>query len=51
MGKPKKWFVESSPNGNFYGLYQVWDKNGNAPANDEAMRRLIERLLNQERAK
>lgn len=46
VAKKKKWKVEISRDGFFNGLYQVWDKNGNQPKNDEAMRRRIEKLLN-----
>lgn len=49
--KPKKWTVELGSNANFNGLYQVWDKDGNAPKNDERMRRRIERILNSGRLK
>ena len=43
--KAKKWQVKIT-NAYFNGCYQVWDENGNAPKNDEAMRRKIEKLLN-----
>ena len=44
----KKWKVEIAQGGHFEGLFQIWDKNGNAPspAQEKDLRRQIQKFLN-----
>ena len=51
---PRPWKVEVSRHGHFAGVYQVWDKHDNAPADnhDAGNAELIQRAVNtHERAK
>lgn len=45
--KAKKYTVLLSSYGHCNNVFEVWDKNDNAPKNVEAMRRRIEKLLNE----
>ena len=42
----QKWTVEIHHRGYFNGLYQIWDKDGNSPKDDEAMRVYVETAVN-----